>query len=555
MIAQRVERRFGLGVVLCALAYLMVQVIYISTLPLVKDEFQGAIQVYRASQGIPYVDYWPYKTVLGYLIQVPGLIIPEDIWSRILGIKYEMALINTAALVLAAIMLTRHFSKRSVLIGLLLWICMSTFLERSSALRVDMLTAWAGFFSLLFLLRERPLVAGLLCGIGFLISQKGLYFALSGGAAMAFTWAFAERTKDTANRVGLFVAATLLPIALYVLFFTSLAPSVDDVLGRIFFRHRRQVFADYFPDARAYWWQTLGRNPLFYGLALWGLLRLTWRGHTGARSTHFTPILSIYTLVLTGLCIWHKQSWPYFFVFLIPTAVLSITCLFDSAPWAGFSSSRLRLALALFLGIGAVAYPLTRIPTVLKRDNGAQKNAVRIADHVLDADDVYFAGTEMVFDRVQPKEFRWIDRVVMAKLHWGDVPARTRRFMSAGIKLYISSDRSDKLPAPMRAYLQRDFDHLHGNVFIYCPLITPNRPQAKFVFPGNYLLKGRDGEGPIHVDWVQKKSGDEITLQPGWHHFKATQPIRVCLNPPGWKAVADPRHQERVPIFDSPYRY
>ena len=57
---------------------------------------------------------------------------------------------------------------------------MSTFLERAAELRVDMLTSLAGLVSFVLLLSRRYALAGLACGLSFLISQKGVYFFAAG---------------------------------------------------------------------------------------------------------------------------------------------------------------------------------------------------------------------------------------------------------------------------------------------------------------------------------------------------------------------------------------
>ena len=73
---------------------------------------------------------------------------------------------------------------------------MSTFLERSSVLRVDMLTAWIGLFSLLFLLDRRFVISGALAGLSFLVSQKGLYFNLAAAAALLGQWLLVQRNRQ-----------------------------------------------------------------------------------------------------------------------------------------------------------------------------------------------------------------------------------------------------------------------------------------------------------------------------------------------------------------------
>ena len=65
-------RRFHLVVFAIVAAYCALQFLYISHLPLVMDEFDGAYEVYHLRHALPYRDFLPYKTVLGYFVQTLG---------------------------------------------------------------------------------------------------------------------------------------------------------------------------------------------------------------------------------------------------------------------------------------------------------------------------------------------------------------------------------------------------------------------------------------------------------------------------------------------------
>src|SRR5207253_1503906 len=103
--------------------------------------------------------------------QRPLLQFPYSTWTNLLLVKYEMALLTAAVLFLAAWMLRSVFDRRAVLVSLALLLAMSTFLERSAELRVDMLTGLAGLLSFVLLVRGWPAASGLLAGLSFCISQ------------------------------------------------------------------------------------------------------------------------------------------------------------------------------------------------------------------------------------------------------------------------------------------------------------------------------------------------------------------------------------------------
>lgn len=124
---------------LLVLAYCLIETVYVLRLPVVMDEFDGAYEAYRLRHELPYRDYLPYKTVLGYFIEAIPALLPVKVWPRIMAIKIALVLINTAMLAAAGRYLARFFDRTAVIAALVLLIVCSNFLERSAELRVDML--------------------------------------------------------------------------------------------------------------------------------------------------------------------------------------------------------------------------------------------------------------------------------------------------------------------------------------------------------------------------------------------------------------------------------
>ena len=164
-------RRFVPIALAIAFAYLAIQIAAISRLPLVMDEFDGAYEAHELLTRVPYRDFAPYKTVLGYYLQIPPVAVAADPWTGLMLSKVWLAAINTACIFGVTLSLAALFSPAAAGASAVLLICMTSFLGRSSEIRVDMLTAWAGLFSMLLLLRRRWLAAGVLAGVSFLISQ------------------------------------------------------------------------------------------------------------------------------------------------------------------------------------------------------------------------------------------------------------------------------------------------------------------------------------------------------------------------------------------------
>ncbi len=421
------EGRLFAGVVLLlGIVFLTLQVVYALRMPLADDEFSGALAAHRVTEMVPYRDYAPYKTVVGYYVQALPLLLTDDLWAGILLIRVEMAVINALVLTFVAFRLRRHFRGSAVCPGLALLVVMSTFVERSWVLRVDMLGSLCGLLSLLFLLERRPAWAGAIAGLGFTVSQKNVYFILAGGAALGAWWlsslwrrrpGVAASPRDAFLAALRFGLATLAVLAAYFGFWSAVG-SFDRAVVSV-----AETSADYglsdrpFVCPREFWWQTLRRNPGFYGAAAIALATLA--SAARHRPRRRDGLLLVYGAAMVALSVWHKQPCPYFFVILIPTLFVLVVDLFDRlARGAVRLPARAGAAiLLLYLGLG-LAVPLSRLPRTLQRDNGFQRHTVVLADALLLPGDGYLASLPILYDREQAvPELAWLDDITRRRLH------------------------------------------------------------------------------------------------------------------------------------------
>jgi hypothetical protein len=544
------KRRFVLIAAALSLLYLVVQLIYVSRLPLVMDEYDGAQEAWQLLDVTPYRDFRPYKTVLGYYLQLPPLLLTGDVWTGLMLSKAWLAVINTAAIFAATVALASLFSPLAALTGQLLLISVTTFLERSSEIRVDMLTAWLGLASLLLLLNRRWLMAGVGGGLSFLISQKGVYYVLAANAAAGAFWLFEARDRRTFRELIVMNAGTASVIAAYILLW-GIASTPWAVFSATFLSHGDIVFANMY-SLEEHWTRTLGRNPFYYWGALAGiatLIVLRWRGRAGA--TH--AMTAVYAGVIFGLCRWHKQPWPYFFVILIPTLmvvhVAVVEILARRRKWRPVAA-----AVILLLG---VAFPLWYMPGILERDNGYQRHVIRLASSMLSEGETYVAGNDLIYNRHQAHPaLRRLSAPRLAALQ--DWPRDRLDTMIAELeaarpKFVIDEYRMRGLPKPLRAYLATRFAPLWSSVHGYAPLVDPGQADFDVWFDGDYTVEPAAGEAVI--DGRTIPAGTTTTLTRGKHRNDSTTPVRLQFKPAGFAEHADPIRKSRRPMFARAYDY
>jgi len=554
-IARRVvdslDRRALLWIATACLGYLALELLYVTRLPRVMDEFQGASAIEALERGIPYRDFRPYKTVLGYYLQWPAYQLGNDTWSRMLAVKIEMALLAALGFGHAALRLRRHYRGAAVVLAIAISLAMSSFLERSAALRVDMPTALVGLLSLLALLEGRTLRAGALAGLSFLVSQKGIYYAAAGGAALVFE-ALASGCARRAFRRGLlFGAAALAPVALYFALFAAVAGEAE--VTRNVVARSQHIALDSLYAMRAFWWQTMSRNPGFYaavGLAL--LVLLVQRRAPGGRGERNRLLLG-YGVVLLGLCAWHKQPWPYFFVMLVPTGFVLATSLFDALLRSGRHTGAWLIVLLVF----GLAWPLARVPRVLGRDNGFQRHMVEISEALLGPGDRYLAGLDFVPTHRQVHGLAWLDGVALARLAQADGPQirdLVDRIVEARPRFVVWNYRIAQLPAPLVAGVRATYAPYFGNIRTYGPRLAEGTHPLDLWVGGRYALSGPVG-GRVRIDGRSLDVGHEQVLAAGVHQVTAELGYRLHWLPEGIEERLDARYARPRLLFPDAYTY
>lgn len=446
---------FHSSLILLCLAYLTFEFYLIPHLRLAADESWFASHIYHYTYQLPYRDFPPYKTILGYYLYSVPFFFSHDILTPLFYIKKEIAVLNTLFLGTTAWMLSRIFKPAAVLFTLAMLLSSHFFLIYSVDLRVDMLTAWLGLFAFILALRERISLGGLILAASFLVSQKALWFFLAINAALGMYWLFAARDKQRFLQWVVFNLFTLIPIALYLIVWSVITNS-HDVLNSVFYESfsvaKMTIFATlWYPG-----WQTaLWNSPLLF--LLWPI---TWLSlFTTPAVTDTTQrvrwLTAIFANIILLLVIQYQQPFSYNLVYAVPALLLLYSDFFSwlmdyfqqktqitLKPRAWFwltaliciglygimlmfglpptyliitfipvmlwyipkmPQSILPILLGFILvGVG-IFYPLSNIkPMLAQTDNGYQTRMIRLAHSLLNNQETYVAGIPFLYSTMQP---------------------------------------------------------------------------------------------------------------------------------------------------------
>ena len=536
--------RFRSTVLLIVLIFVALQVVYAQQIALVMDEFDGAYEAYRLRTDVPYRDFVPYKTVLGYYFQLPATFLSATVWGRLLALKGQLIATNALMLVAAAFYCSRFLGRRAVALALGLLAASTVMTERAGEIRVDMLTAWAGLWSFLFLLQRRYATAGLLCALSFAISQKAALYVVASNVALLAAVIY-DRDRPSLRALLIFNSAAAAGLAGYLAFWSMLGDPMTVLRSTFLSASQTAVTAAYDIQWR-FWSQVLARNFAIFILsaaALWTLLR------RGTDST-MRPI-AVYSAVLLFLCAIYTQPWPYFFVILFPTLFVLIAAWFTRFEHRQFPRSL--LAASVLFG---VIYPLYRPFVVLQRSNDYQRYNVALASALLAPRETYLAANDIIHDREQTlRRLSRLDAIGLRMLE-EEGPHHHRRLIAdldrAPSKLVIGNYRIYSLPGTLRTYIEERYAPLSGSIRLYAPLLAPGDREVNLRFAGRYRVEVQSGAAAV-VDGRQVANGSLLDLVIGTHRVSTRAPTRLRLLPAGVEAVIEPHYAEERPFYPPVY--
>lgn len=544
--------RFLVALATLTAAFVVVQWSYIHRLPFVMDEYVSAYDSYVVLWKTPYAEYVPYKNLLGYYVQAVVMWLSEDTWSALLNVKRFLVILNATMIVGVALTMRRLASGPAALAAVVLLVCMSTFLERSHELRVDMMTAWAGTASMIAVIAFRPALGGALACVAFLTSQKGIYYVAAGEAALlGYALVIAREARGLMPFVRYNVAAAL-GLATYIGIFSVVA-GFDNVIDGMFFSHEGVIFENVYGNLHKRWWgQSFWRNPVWYALlfiALWRVEMLR-RKEPGDRLLTLT---GLYGVAVTVLCFMHPKPWPYFLVHLFPPGAVVMAVYFDRedlgrlATWGRALSVPLALAIAWF----GVARPVNRVHDGLDRIGLPRHEAtVRALDVLVDDGETYLAGINYLFKQDQVHE----SFSVVSMPHWQAIRkegrARHREYVrimqEAPLKAVVVSYRTKNLPRTITRWIGRNYKQLYSTIHTYAPRMRAGEREFDVKFAGRYQLHA---PGPVVLNGETIQPRGFVTLRQKKNTQVASSRYRLQWSPKVAESF-NPAFADEVKLYD-----
>lgn len=244
------------------LFYLGCELLYNHFTMLSVDEFWFAHRIYQYKDSLPYRDFAPYKTILGYYLLLPPMLYDHGILPTLLFTKDIFAVAN-------------------------------------------------------MLLERKYLLAGIFIGLGFACTQKAVWYVFASNCALGMYWLVNNRNIKTCKNIIIFNLACASVIGIYLIFWSWIS-DWNTVLNSVFYEASAMYRLDWYDFSRKFFWQTIMLfNPLLF--LLWPVtllsLFITYEGDTTNQSRLFVVT---YAMVILLCLIPYKQVFPYYMQVTIP---------------------------------------------------------------------------------------------------------------------------------------------------------------------------------------------------------------------------------------------
>jgi hypothetical protein len=531
--------RYFYGVLLgICLVYFSLENFYINHNIFSVDDFWLAFHTYHYKSALPYRDFSPYKTVLGYYLMLLPMLVTHGTVASLLAVKTLLLAINTLCLAVTGWWLKKFFTPAASLFALAMLASAFCFVVFSTEIRVDLLAYWCCLFSLFFFFEEKWWAAGFTIGVAILVSQKASWSLVAMDVALCAcrgTSALRPLLKVNGIMLGL--------LALYILCWSFVAGVVTVTHSVFYEAYVIAHLSDYKGALAELWRNLLAQNLLLLLSAGFGLVCLALPPYHMPRTRRI--LIAAYTITMAAFCISYQQPFPYHLLVMLPALLLLLAILCDWV-FTVFTTRRARSVFVMGLILTNLCF-ITGDYLMTAKDNHYQRNMLSLAEQLLqDPEENYVAGVPLIVNKesiipglthLTAPQINYLykpdpasRKLMLASLYLAPVTPTEiiSAIHDAPIKFYINNNRLAFLPPALKAYLASEYQHFWGSIYLYAPTVAAGEQGLILKFGGYYKIEAADIVG---IDGKFYHPGTIVTLHPGNHLSVANSSYRLQLVP------------------------
>ena len=501
----------------------------VSSININWDEFLYLSQVLQFDRGELTTAFQTFHVHLfQWLVRVPG----NEI-DQMLAARYALFGLRVAGTALVFLLALRVAGRGGALVAALASVTFSYVLRHGESFRADPLIAFLFLLAAVLLVWRLEsavamVVAGIAVALAASISIKTVIYvpALAGLVIAACLGVDSGSRALRLRRAALFgVAATLAAITLYWLHAGTTGAAGSEVLRRGTASGAGMLWSPQL-DVLA---RTVRWDWLFWLLATGGAVGAAFDSVRGTRAERTRARMVVALLLPLATVILYRNSFPYFYVALVPLA--SVACGYVMTRIGNALSSR-ESAGVMLLSAAALVLRGWEFAEPLRRDGIALQRGVVTAVHSIFPDPVpYLDRCGMVGSF--PRAPIFMSTYILAKYRARGVPMMPELVAATQPGFLLANTRGLALHRPWdfvrtseRRLLREDFEFLQNNFVhhwgpVWIPgkriALSPSGQSFEIVVGGPYTV---ESESPVWIDGVMTRPRDVIHLAPGMHQVR-----------------------------------
>lgn len=467
-------------------------------------------------------------------------LVSENEIDQVIAARILMYLLLVGSSVLTYLIGRQFLNRSGALFGLLCYLSLSNLIEHGASFRADSICPFFFLFAVYQVIktnrnRTSRLAAGVALAVALMISIKSAFYLVTILAIMtAQFYSSGSRTRMLKSASQLFLSFSLAYVLLYAGHYLSLdikpALPAGEFVDRVY--SKVIMTTNLFPGLGTLL-VSLYRNPLVWTYLLIGILWLTCIRESGLKPGLRSILLSFLTLLAP--LVFYRNSYPYFFVFIISPAIVlcgvilhKVTSDFQDKGAPAF------LVFAYVFSIPVFVTFLFHLAINVADQTGSQRRLLAAVHEVFPEPAPYIDGCSAIssFPKIGMFMSSWgmenylaagkpIFRDLLEKEH----PA----FIFANIpSLDLSLSRETQLTTLTFPLMEEDWDVLHSNFIHHWGILYVLGKQFELdaaseskifeiLVPGDYTL---EGEGEVFINGVVYQPGNTLYLEQGNHTIR-----------------------------------
>ena len=496
---KKIQSHFYFQLLGILLLYIILEWLSIHHKALCNDDFWLTYHNMEYLKGMPYRDFPPYKSVLGYYFFLPGLLLSPHLQGIVpfIHMKLWITCLNILGLLGISLWMKKFYTPKAILFTLLIIIPSPMFLYSSTQIRVDFLAFLFASCSVLLIYEKRFLGAGICLGIGFCICQKAIWFLAATQFALGIQWILQYRNWIFLKNILRFNVGFLSVLSAYIAFWAHQS-HIDVVLKSLFVEPYILNGVTYYQKMIVLRKMGLLANHIWFILTILALIYLYFFSKQ-------RPIFEItYTCSIFLIVIMCKQPFFYLYLALVPALLVllpkTLTSLEIQNPstctWLNFSPFFL-----LFMINLAYLYPRLT-------DEPYQTYNIQMAQDLLGPNDDYMAGNILLINKKQHiTGLKHLDAPQLGYINHPDKKLRPLMQLSslyyaptsiekmikdvqkAPPKIYIDNNSFHALSPKFHRFLKTQYKHFWGSIFLYAPEVPRGQQLVNIHYAGIYKIQ------------------------------------------------------------------